>query len=558
MQLRENHSRKAFACLVFGCLWTAVARGQLPVTVSITNSSGYVLPADFAGLSFEIGTQRAGRGGVSGYIFSATNTPMVTLFQNIGLRNLRVGGGTVDGTNAVLLTDAEIDNLFEFAQAVGNLEIIYSLQLLNGNTNTDAATAQYIWQHYESQLECFAIGNEPDWQSYSYPPYGSGSDPLITGYASYLSDWQNFAGAVTNLAPGAVFAGPDTGSDFDEGAPDGITGHWAHNGTEWTTDFAADERGSKIVPLITQHEYEANTRDSSPAPTNGPAFIDAMLSPQWDTVTNQTLYNAMAAPILAEGLPYRFTEANEVVGGVTNASGTLASALWALDFLHWWASHGCAGVNFHNKPWLLTDTIYYSDGYQVYPKAYAIKAFTLGSHGSEQGLNVVNTNNLNLTAYAIFDQTNLCVTMINREHGFGARDAAVTIQTSGYSSAGNIGAMSLAAADGNIAATNGITLGGATIAANALWSGQWANLGAWSGNQATVTVPASSAMVVKITFAPRLSVARSGNEAVITFSGALLSSTNVAGPYAPVLGASPPVYTTAFTNSRQFFKAANR
>jgi hypothetical protein len=473
-----------------------MAFAQSPVTVNITNAPGYAVPSDFAGLSFEIGTQRAGRGGVAGYIFSPTNAPVITLFQNIGLRNLRIGGGTVDGTNAVLLSNSQIDNLFGFAQSVGGLEIIYTLQLENGNPSTNASTAQYIWQRYQANLACFAIGNEPDWHSYSYPPYGAGSDPLITGFASYLSDWGNFAAAVTNVAPAAAFSGPDTGNDVDSGAPDDASGHWANNGTEWTVDFAADEPPAKNVTLITQHFYEADGTTQ----TNAPAFIDAMLSPGWDLITNQTLYNVMAAPVLARGLPYRFTEANEEVGGLAGASATMASALWTLNFMHWWAAHNCAGVNFHNKPWLLTDTIFYdaAGNYEVYPKAYAIKAFTLGGQGNELLPGVVNTNALNLAAYAVADATNVYVTIINKEHNAGARDAGVTIHLNGFQVPGSASVMYLTAPGGNIAASNGITLGGAVITNNAPWSGQWTALNPVANNQCTLTVPASSAAVVRI------------------------------------------------------------
>lgn len=544
--------RSIAGLIVAACFCAAQASAQYPVTVAVTNAPGYAVPSDFAGLSFEIGTQRAGHGGVSGYIFSATNTPVINLFQNIGVRHLRIGGGTVDGESAVLLTDTEIDNLFAFVKAVGNLEVIYTLQLENGNATTDAVTAQYIWRNYSAQLECFAIGNEPDWKSYSYPPYGTGTDPLITSYASYLADWQNFA---ANIPPGAALSGPDTGDDFDDGPPDNSSGYWANNGTEWTTNFAYDEAGSGIVTLITQHDYEAD----GTTPTDAPSFIDAMLSPGWDTVTNQTLYNVMAAPVLADGLPYRFTEANEEVGGLTNASGTFASALWALDYMHWWAAHNCAGVNFHNKPWLVTDTIYYTNSaYEVYPKAYAIKAFTLGSRGNEEPVSIVNTNNLNLTAYAVGNATNLCVTLINKEHGAGARDAAVTIELNGFLPSGAAASMYLTAPGGSITASNGITLGGGVITNNAAWNGQWTALNPVSNGQCSLTVAASSAVVVQLTTAlPAIGLVSGGGRPVISFTGTLLASTNVAGPYAPVPGAMGPTYPIPLTNATMFYKSSS-
>ena len=69
------------------------------------------------------------------------------------------------------------------------------------------------------------------------------------------------------------------------------------------------------------------------------------------------LYANNLAPVVAAGLRYRLTESNDYLTGVPGASNAFASALWALDYLHWWAAHAAAGVNFHNKQWLHTDTI---------------------------------------------------------------------------------------------------------------------------------------------------------------------------------------------------------
>ena len=69
------------------------------------------------------------------------------------------------------------------------------------------------------------------------------------------------------------------------------------------------------------------------------------------------MYANNLAPVAAAGLRYRLTESNDYLTGVPGASNAFASALWALDHLHWWAAHGAAGVNFHNKQWLFTDTI---------------------------------------------------------------------------------------------------------------------------------------------------------------------------------------------------------
>src|SRR5713226_7584668 len=109
-------------------------RAPHPVTITIdAEHPGPVVPDDFAGLSFERGPLTSGNAGVSGNLFTPANNSLVTLFRNLGLGSLRIGGGTVDqlipaGTGSDGFTG--IDNLFAFAVAAG-VKVIYSLRLLS-------------------------------------------------------------------------------------------------------------------------------------------------------------------------------------------------------------------------------------------------------------------------------------------------------------------------------------------------------------------------------------------------------------------------------------------
>src|ERR1700759_4187616 len=106
--------------------------GTHPATVTIgTGTPGPAVPRDFAGLSFERGPLNPGNAGVDGYLFDPANTALVTLFRNMGLRNRRIGGGSVDeftpaGTGRDGFTG--IDNLFGFAAEAG-VQVIYSFRL---------------------------------------------------------------------------------------------------------------------------------------------------------------------------------------------------------------------------------------------------------------------------------------------------------------------------------------------------------------------------------------------------------------------------------------------
>ena len=82
-----------------------------------------MIPGDFAGLSFERGPLLPNsNAGISGNLFNPDNSSVVTLFRNMGMHSLRVGGGSVEqlipaGTG----TDGYggIDGLFAFAAMTG-------------------------------------------------------------------------------------------------------------------------------------------------------------------------------------------------------------------------------------------------------------------------------------------------------------------------------------------------------------------------------------------------------------------------------------------------------
>ena len=223
-----------------------------------------------------------------------------------------------------------------------------------------------------------------------------------------------------------------------------------------------------------------------------------MLSSGW-LGRNQKLYDQMAISVLAQGLPYRFTEAKDhYQGGTPDASNAFAGALWALDFLHWWTAHGATGVDFHNTQWVVNDVITPgTDGrLTINPKGYGLKAFGLSTPGFVEPLALSNPDRLNLTAYAVRGAAAHFVTLLNKEHGAGAREASVRITLPG--TAGRAAAMFLTAPHGNAAAKTGVTLGGASINADGPWLGQWQPLETTPHGQCVVKVRATSAAVVKI------------------------------------------------------------
>jgi hypothetical protein len=515
---------------------------QAPITLTVdTASRQFRVPDDFAGLGFETKSVVSNTYGVSGNFFSPANIELITLFRNTGIRNIRVGGGTVDGSggdeHCVTPTPsfADIDNLFAFARAA-DVKVIYSVRLLDVSScanphlaEDDARIVHYIWQKYRAQVDSFSIGNEPDVQGYHSRP-GHVVDPAIyestpgvpgSAYPSYFAQWRKVAATIRKAAPGARFSGPDTAvSDASSFTPDP-----AH-GVSWTVQFARDLKSSGMLAAALQHHYVWGL----PENTTSREAIDDMLSSAWDDDTaigaqpardGRTaefhsypyVYAHVLAPLVAMGVPYRMTEANDCLHGVPGASNGFASALWTLDYMHWWAEHHMAGVNFHNNPWLPTDTIAPDPAhcaaagcanYRVMPKAYGIKAFNLGSHGSVEPVVIANSQKINLTAYAVGTSRDLYVTIINKTHAttHDAVAAAVVIQAAGFDG-GSVDAMVLTDGDPGNAALATVTLGGATISNQVPWSGEWTPLGRVRMGEFTITVESTTAVIVRIRAAVR-------------------------------------------------------
>jgi hypothetical protein len=495
------------------------------VTITIdAEHPGPVVPGDFAGLSFERQALNPGNAGVTGRLFRSANNSLVTLFRNLGVRSLRIGGSTVDwlAPAGAAGNYALIDSLFAFAAAAG-AKVIYTLRLFSpapdpapaGDLKAiNAEIAGYIWRRWQRSVANFAFGNEPDWHAF-HTYEGHPWDPAVyeetsgvpgTAYASYLAHWQGFADAVAAAAPGALLSGPDTGAYSTKTfTPDPDTG------VSWTEQLVHDEKVSGRIAEITQHYYVGGEPNAATAQQ----AIGNMLSSQWvndsspgaqpggTTYTPYPwLYTNILGPVREAGLPYRLTESNDYLIGVPGASNAFASALWALDYLHWWAAHGAAGVNFHNKQWLPADVITpgpaaSGEPYAITPKGYGIKAFALGSAGTVKPAQIGNPAGMNLTAYCIGGAGEDYVTIINKTQGAEAVDAALTVLPYGPGVQG-VEIMTLAGPEPGDASAASATLGGASITGDSPWQGAWSPLPTDPQAGIRVTVSATTAVILRI------------------------------------------------------------
>lgn len=485
--------------LLFG---KPVAFGQSLVQISVdTRSGGFAIPSDFVGLSFEMSSMKKNNAGIRGYLFDSTDSQCVHLFRELGIRSLRMGGNSAD-YSAYKPSHSDIDALFGFAKASG-ARIIYTLRLLNSIPLQDASTARYICSRYGRFLDSFAIGNEPDWHSFHVrDPEIFESVPGVPGSAfpSYKAKWRRIASAVLDSVPGAEFSGPDAGSNYPlPGSKD-----TDFDGRSWYSLFPDAVSGAigghpLILKFLAIHNYtgeDAKGRHITPH-----EMIDEMLSARWDTVYYPMLLRRMKNATVSSGLKVRLTETNSFSGSVQGGSNSFATALFALDYMHWWAAHGCLGVNFHTTQWKYNGTIVLgSTGrLDVYPMAYGIKAFDIGGHGRVVSLKSCIRNKLNLTAYAVKRKDEIFITIINKEHGKSARDAAVTLLPN--SSWRNAAVMYLSA--NSATATSGVTLGGATISSIGAFKALWLPLRRPARGGIRLNVHAFSAAIVRIHLQPK-------------------------------------------------------
>lgn len=444
-----------------------------PITLTVTTDTrSYAIPPDFSGLSFGTISMKQGN---NGYLFNSSSSQVLTLFQQLGIRNLRIGGSTVDENSSDYIpSPPDIDALFSFAQAAP-VNVIYSLRLLNGEPGMDATEAQYVWQNYAPWVANFAIGNEPN----NYPN---------ADFSSYIQDWNTFASTILASVPTAAFGGPDSAGGT--------------NGNDWGTEFAKGELDSGFVNATYFHYYACGSdRGLSKEDT-----ITKMLSSKLIEDDYPKEYKQTGEVVLGLELPYRFTEADAFftsgTDGVEGGDDSFASALFALDYMHYWAKKEISGVNFHTTMRKRNGVVHYdkaSKVYSVYPSGYGIKAFDLGSHGYIQPVTMSNPTGSNVTAYAVGNGLDTYVTIINKTHGEASDtvSALATIQPVGILSS-SASSILLTPGKPDYASSLNATLGGVSIPNDAQWAGRWSSLGAATAGIFTVTVEPATAVVVRV------------------------------------------------------------
>ena len=493
-------ARKSLVLSMFGTVaCMAVSAGAEPVTVSVkTAVPGPEVPSRMLGLSYEI-TQLLPKTNGLRY-FRPDDKELVTLYKTVGVKSLRVGGGSVDTPKDSLPSDADIVSFFDFARAAG-VKVIYSFRLCDSppgsatnNVEMAAKVAKIIRDRYADVLDTFAMGNEPHYYAGEWKRY----------YPRWKAIWE----AVSAVYPEARFSGPNecrpvteliSGLAHEFGTPAGrlveVTVHqYPFGGSYINKPWPKHVSYETLIPADTTKSREK------------------MLSPAAHK-TYEQLYKRVTGAVEGTSIPYRLGECNSLAGsGLWGASDSYAAALWSLDYLYWWASHGATGLNFHTgdrsgggNGFIARYAAFRTNpegGCMVFPLSYGMKMFDIGGHGKLLPTAVTAATNQNVVAYSTLSEGNtVSVTIINKTHGPKAKEQEVMIKLDQPLAGAKAQVIHLCGRDNDIGGSLvDVTLGGESIKADGTWSGEWAELpaSAISQNEITVTMRPASAAVVKV------------------------------------------------------------
>jgi hypothetical protein len=444
-----------------------------PMTVTITDGgNGSNLPPRFLGLSYEMSMLLPKDGK---YYFDPNDQALINTFKMLGIKSLRAGANAVDDPRIPVPQEKDIDKLFAFARAA-DVKVIYSFRLKNGDPAESARVANYIAAHDTDALDCYAIGNEPNF--------------YFKSFDAFFAQWKPHYDAILKAVPSAMFDGPSADGNYARKLATALfaDGHLAMASDHYY--FLGSGRAGEKDPPATRARFLTNSLHAS----------------------YQGDYARVGGVLAAEGVPYRIDEMNSCYnGGAKDSSDTYASALWALDCTHWWAAHHILGVNYHTGESVGRDGgfaaanyaafVHEADGkgFTMRPQAYALLAFGQGAHGRPIGIEIQADPALNFNAYAYRDvDGSIYVTLINKSYGDHAQTAGVSIKLPGGILAGSCQQMVLQQKHEDIAAKQDVTLGGAAVTPQGIWSGQWNKVKHRHSDSITVKVAPASATILRI------------------------------------------------------------
>ena len=535
------------ACI---CLAAASARAQVTnanVTLAVNTAqvSGTAIPSDFMGLSFEMGSVIYDDVN-DGWFLSGSNGAMIAIAKTLGVKSVRVGGNSAETGD--IATAADEDAVLDYCHAIGanliwDLEVdgtLYDASTTATDTNSKPIVAENMHTYASSKAYLsntnslvFQVGNEPDLM------------PNMTD-TTYDTDFSSYRTEINTLFSGVRMAGPDTSA----------------GGAFYSGVFCPAEGPGGQIAFCCQHLYYFGSGLTGGTVTQE---VSNMLNSGNDagylSFMNQWVPNARTA-----GLTPRYEETNSYFhNGAWGASNAYASALWGLDYMYYHALQGLGGLNFHiglnsNDPaYNAISPANLTSTYTVNPLGYAIAAFNVGGHGRMVPVAITNTNTVNMVAYSVLQgDGSLVITAIDREYGSTARNAVMSISTSG-TTYNDAQVMFLTGSNNDPTTLTGVTLGGSAISGQGIWTGTYMGLAKPASGSFALTLPTAQAAIIRLfaangPAAPATLTGTAGNSQVALGWSAVTSATSYAierattsgGPYATV---ATGITTTSYTDT---------
>ena len=413
-------------------------------------------------------------------LFTATNGDLAGLFQRLGPGVLRIGGASVDqsvwtpggsGQTAGQVAPADVDGLAVFLRATG-WSCIYGVNL--GGSATGAATpalataeVAYVAQQLGTALVGVELGNECE--SYGEPGSFFAGNWSVERFEAL---WQQYRSAIVAVTPGALFCGPAASSDIDS----------------WTLPFGEYVTCSEISLLTQQYSR-------GPAST---AAIDDLVSADPVLASELLLLRYGAQSI---DVPFRIDAVSSYDGGgVEGVSNTYASSLWAIDTIFQCALGAASGLNFECGGQQPGSPIADNNGDVLGPQPVFYGLLLAAMAGTGTLLSTqLSAGRLNVTGYALQSSDGMSLLLVNKDATQNLDLSIVLPQSMTTATLQQMTQLSAGATAPSLGALSGVTLQGATVAANGAFEPAEAYALDLRGAQLSCYVPALSAVLIQLT-----------------------------------------------------------
>ena len=449
-----------------------------PASLTITTSALGNFGPGFVGLSYE-------KQVLSSPLFTAANTDLIGLFKRLGSGVLRIGGDSVDRTvwtpdgtgqtsaqTSAQIAPADVNGLAAFLQATG-WTCIYGINLGGSATGATtptlaAAEVSYVAEQLGTSLVGIELGNECE-------TYGNPGSfyPYNWTVQSFESLWMQYRDSILEATPGAPLTGPASASNVDG---------WAIPFGEYVT------RGS--IHLLTHHYDRGNGSSATAEDLVSP---DAALAGQ----LLQLKYGAESIDV-----PFRIDQCSAYSGGgIAGISDTFASSLWAIDMVFNCALGGATGINFQSGNQTASTPIPDNQGLVLSPQPlfYGLLLASMAGQGTLLSTQL-SAASLNVTTYAIQTSDGGLSLLIVNKDATQNLDLSITLPAAMTSaSLQALTQLSSGATSPSLTALSGITLQGATVAADGTFNPSAAYALNLTGQQLTCYIPALSAVLIQLT-----------------------------------------------------------